>query len=90
MAILERLGFSPIGYFPLPEHCWLDNYYRPLQRRFGDFLDRHNNSEAARTIVAAEEREMSLYERHKAFVSYGVYIARKNRPEKYSHVRSFS
>jgi hypothetical protein len=27
--------------------------------------------------VAAEEREISLYERYKAFVSYGYYVARK-------------
>ena len=77
MAVLERLGFSPIGYFPLPEYCWLDNFYEPLRRRFIDFLDRHENSENARAIVAAEEKEISLYERHKAFVSYGYYIARK-------------
>jgi hypothetical protein len=77
MAVLERHGFSPIGYFPLPERCWLDNYYRPMQQRFAEYLDRHGNSEAARAIVAAEEHEISLYERHKAFVSYGFYIARK-------------
>lgn len=77
MAVLEHLGFSPIGYFPLPEHCWLDNYYRPMQRRFSGYLDRHQNADAARAIVAAEEQEISLYERHKAFVSYGYYIARK-------------
>ncbi|MEM1134132.1 MAG: class I SAM-dependent methyltransferase, partial [Pseudomonadota bacterium] len=29
MAILETNGYTPIGYFPLPPHCWLDNYYRP-------------------------------------------------------------
>ncbi|WP_405227901.1 class I SAM-dependent methyltransferase [Lentisalinibacter sediminis] len=77
MAVLERLGFSPIGYFPLPEHCWLDNYYRPMQERFPAFLDRHGNSEAAQAIVAAEETEISLYERYRSFVSYGYYIARK-------------
>lgn len=77
MAILERLGFSPIGYFPLPEYCWLDNYYQPMRRRFSDFLDRHENSEDARAIVAAEENEIALYERHKAFISYGYYIARR-------------
>ena len=37
LAILERCGFSPIGYFPLPEYCWLDNYYRPLQEHFPRF-----------------------------------------------------
>ena len=77
MAVLEHHGFSPIGYFPLPEYCWLDNYYQPLRRRFSAFLDRHENSDDARAIVAAEEHEISLYERHRAFISYGYYIARK-------------
>jgi SAM-dependent methyltransferase len=77
IAILESLGFSPIGYFPLPEYCWFDNYYRPLQQRFPGFLERHGHSDAARAIVDAEEREISLYERYKAFVSYGYYIGRK-------------
>ena len=75
--VLERLGFSLLGYFPLPEYCWLDNYYRPLQRRFPAFLARHENSDAARAVVAAEESEIALYEDHAAFVSYGFYIARK-------------
>lgn len=39
MAILEQQGFAPIGYFVLPEHCWLDNYYRPLQGRFNALLE---------------------------------------------------
>jgi SAM-dependent methyltransferase len=77
IAVLERLGFSPIGYFPLPEYCWLDNYYRPMQQRFPGYLDRHEGSAGARAIVADEEKEISLYERHKAFVSYGYYIAQK-------------
>jgi len=77
MAVLERLGFSPLGYFPLAERCWLDNYYRPMQARFPAFLARQGNSEAARAVVAAEEAEISLYERYEAFVSYGYYIARK-------------
>ncbi|HBG99582.1 MAG TPA: SAM-dependent methyltransferase [Rhodobacteraceae bacterium] len=77
MAVLERLGYTPIGYFPLPESCWLDGYYRPMQGRFAGFLDRHHRSAAARAIVAAEEAEIGLYERNRAFVSYGYYIARK-------------
>jgi cyclopropane fatty-acyl-phospholipid synthase-like methyltransferase len=77
MAVLERHGFSPIGYFVLPEHCWMDNYYRPLQQRFPRFLAAYGNADAASAIVAAEEAEIALYERHRAFVSYGYYIARK-------------
>ena len=77
MAILERNGFSPVGYFALPKRCWLDNYYRPMQARFAAFLERNDNSDAAAAIVAAEEHEIALYERHSAFVSYGYYVARR-------------
>ena len=77
LAVLEREGFSPAGYFPLPRYCWLDNYYRPLQRRFAAFLDRHGHSAAARAIVAAEENEIALYERYSEFFGYGFYVARK-------------
>lgn len=74
---LEMSGYSPVAYFILPEHCWLDNYYRPLQNRFPGFLARHSHSEEAQAIVMAEHNEIALYEKYKSFYSYGVYIARK-------------
>ena len=77
MAVLERAGFTPAGYFALAERCWLDNYYRPMQARFADYLARHGGSEQARAVVAAEEAEIALYEANRAYVSYGYYIARK-------------
>jgi SAM-dependent methyltransferase len=77
IRILEEHGYSPVGYFVLPEHCWLDHYYRPMQARFEDFLNRNGNSDAARAIVAAEQWEIELYETYKAHVGYGVYVARK-------------
>jgi SAM-dependent methyltransferase len=77
LGILEANGYSPIGYFPLPDRCWLDHYYYPLQQRFEPFLKRHAHSEAAAALVAAEEREIDLYERNRAFVSYGYYVARR-------------
>ncbi len=51
MATLENHGFSPLAYFVLPEQCWLENYYRPLERRFAGFLDAHGNADASRAIV---------------------------------------
>jgi ubiquinone/menaquinone biosynthesis C-methylase UbiE len=77
IRVLETHGYSPIGYFVLPQHCWLEQYYRPLQSRFDDFLSRNGNSDAARAIVTAERHEIGLYERNRAHVSYGVYVARK-------------
>lgn len=60
MAALEASGFSPIGYFPLPETCWLDHYYHPMRSRFPAFLDRHGYSAAANEIVEAEQHEIDL------------------------------
>ena len=77
LRVLEKHGYSPIGYFVLPEHCWLDQYYRPMQASFEDFLFRNGNSEEAREIVAAEQREIDLYKTYKDYISYGVYIAKK-------------
>lgn len=77
IAILEASGYAPVGYFPLPERCWLDAYYRPMQARFAEFLARNGDSESARAIVAAEEAEIALYERFSAFYGYGYYVARK-------------
>ena len=75
---LEKNGYSPIGYFVLPEHCWLESYYKPMQSSFQDFLNRNGNSEEAQAIIEAEHREIALYEKYKAHYGYGVYIARKS------------
>lgn len=77
MRILEQNGYAPIGYFILPQQCWLDHYYRPMQARFPEFLERHHHSEAAQAIVAAEQQEIALYEHYSEYYSYGFYIARK-------------
>lgn len=77
MAILERQGYAPMGYFVLPEACWLENYYRPMEQRFPGFLSRHGDTPAARRVVEAEAREIRLYEDHSAYFGYGFYIARK-------------
>jgi ubiquinone/menaquinone biosynthesis C-methylase UbiE len=77
ISILENRGYSPVAYFVLPERCWLDNYYRPMQNSFAEFLARNANNDQAQAIVEAEKKEIALYEKFKKHYSYGVYIARK-------------
>lgn len=76
IAQLEAAGYTPIGYFPLGRNCWMAQYYTPMRARFPAFLARHD-TDAARSIVAAENHEIDLYERHSDYVSYGFYIARR-------------
>ena len=77
IAQLEQNGYAPIGYFPLPEYCWRQEYYEPLKAQFPDFLKRNANSEAAKALVDTELQEMALYEQYSQYYGYGVYIARK-------------
>lgn len=77
ISLLEKHGFSPAGYFVLPRHCWVENYYQPLEDRFEAFLDRHGRRPAAREIVEAERQEISLYQQFSRFFSYGFYVAEK-------------
>ncbi|MEM9494772.1 MAG: class I SAM-dependent methyltransferase [Pseudomonadota bacterium] len=77
IAQLEANGFKPLGYFILPEHCWTENYYAPVQAGFESFLKRHDASPAAKAVVDAEAAEISLFERFSDFFGYGFYVARK-------------
>jgi len=77
IGILERHGYSPEAYFVLPMHCWLENYYRPMQSRFDAFLERHSRSDQAQAVVEAEKHEIALYEKYGAYYGYGVYVAKK-------------
>ncbi len=75
--ILQDNGFELTDYFVLPENCWIDEYYIPLENGFDDFLERNNNSEEARVVVEENKKEIELYKKYKDCFSYGVYIAKK-------------
>lgn len=75
---LEQTGYSPIGYFTLPEPCWLAEYYLPLNQEVKRFLERHPDDETALSIAQDEEKEFAMYQTYKSYYSYGMYIARKN------------
>ncbi|NHE58584.1 hypothetical protein [Cyclobacterium plantarum] len=75
IRILEHNGFSPVAYFCLSPERWTDHYYKPLEKRFVAFLDQHAHSEPPRKVV--EDTKMELYQKYKAYYSYGFYIAKK-------------
>ncbi len=77
VRLLERYGYSPRGYFVLPESCWVHSYFAPLRAGFSEFLHRQGHSEAARAVVAENEQEIALYDAYKAHFGYGVYVARR-------------
>jgi len=77
IKILEENGYSPVGYFVLTQNSWIDNYYKPIEKRFPAFLEKHNNSEMARNIVEEHKEEIRKYQKYKDYYNYGFYIAKK-------------
>lgn len=76
IRILGENGYALEGYFPLPETCWTDNYYTPLEAGFEAFLARHASEEAG-AIVEAERAEIALYRKYNRCYGYGFYVARR-------------
>jgi hypothetical protein len=76
IAMLEQAGYTLLGSFILPPRCWTANYYAPLRAAIPAFLERHENSDMASRIVAAEEAEMALYDQWGEWYGYAFYVAR--------------
>ena len=74
--ILEDHGYAMIGTFTLPESCWMDHYYTPLQQSFDGFLARHAGDPQAALLVEGERAEIDLYKQYRDFYSYVMYVAR--------------
>ena len=77
IRILEENGYSLVGYFFLSQNCWIENYYKPMEKRFSSFLEKHNNSEMAKNIIVEHKEEIRKYKKYKDYYSYGFYIAKK-------------
>jgi SAM-dependent methyltransferase len=78
ISVLEKNGFSLVGYFYLPPESWIDNYYKNVEYEFDEFMQRQGHSELAKKVVGENRQEIELYLKNKAFYSYGFYVARKD------------
>lgn len=77
VKILEGLGYELISTFILPENCWEEEYYQPLEERYADFLERHQDEALAQELVAADKQEIAMYRKYKEYYSYAFFIVRK-------------
>lgn len=79
IKLLENYGYTLLGYFYLKQDSWIDNYYKPMEKRFANFLERHSHSDTAKAVVKEYKDEIKHYMTYKDYYSYGFYIARKDR-----------
>ncbi len=75
--VLEEAGYALQGYFVLPSHCWIENYYKELRGNFEPFLQAQGQSDEAKALVQELENEIALYQEYQSYYGYGMYIAKK-------------
>jgi ubiquinone/menaquinone biosynthesis C-methylase UbiE len=76
--VLRKNGFNVLASFKLPEYCWVDNYYRPIQAHIPQFLERYDNNAKAKKLVDELVDEIEMYEKYREYYGYVFYIAQKN------------
>lgn len=74
---MEDAGYTPLATFVLPDYCWMDNFYKPMNDYLEPFLKEQNYSDEAQQFVARQKEEIAFYEQYKEFFGYVFYIGRK-------------
>ena len=74
---LEEAGYRVLAHFMLPQDCWMENYYTPLQASLPHFLHTYGDDPTAQAIAESTQQEITCYTENKDYYSYGFYIAQK-------------
>ena len=74
---MEKAGYVSVAHFILPEYCWLDEFFAPIENGMNDFLADNNYSEAAKELIEYEKHEIALYKKYKQYYGYVFYIGKK-------------
>lgn len=78
IAVMEKTGYMPVASFVLPEYCWTDNYYTPMENGYmHQFLLKHNNSPTAVSFVDRMKDEIRHYKAEKNHYGYVFFVAKK-------------
>lgn len=77
MKIIEKLGYSPVGHFIIPEKAWWKDYYNPLTDRISKLRKKYMNNKEANDKMDNTLREIKLYKRYSDYYGYVFYIMKK-------------
>lgn len=76
LHIIEKAGYIPVAHFILPEYCWTNNYYDPMEEYMEIFLKQNNNETAVHFINRMKE-EILYYQNYKEYFGYVFFVAQK-------------
>ena len=77
ISIMQKIGFSLISVFTLPEKSWTDNYFIPREAAEKVLFEKYTGNKTVEAYVKDEKYEVELYSKYKQYYGYVFYIGKK-------------
>ena len=74
---MQKVGYSLIAAFTLPEKCWTDDYFIPREAAEIAFLKKYPGIQIAKDHTKSSKHEVELYAKYKQHYGYVFYIGKK-------------
>lgn len=77
ISIMQKVGYSLVAAFVLPEKCWTDNYFAPRETADKALLEKYINNKTVEAYIRDNKFEVELYSKYKKYFGYVFYIGKK-------------
>ena len=67
---MQKVGYSLIAAFTLPEKCWTDDYFIPREAAERAFLKKHPGNKTVEDYMESSKYEVELYAKYKQHYGY--------------------
>ena len=85
---MEETGYTPVAHFILPEYCWLDCFYKPMQENIPLFLEKYKNRQMRKFMDYYLPTALKLLKTYAELDAQGVEgeNIRESKPVSYTHL----
>jgi SAM-dependent methyltransferase len=77
IEIMQKIGYSPVAAFTLPEKCWTDNYFIPREAAGRALLEKYAGNKTVEAYIESDRYEAKLYSKYQQYYGYVFYIGKK-------------
>lgn len=74
LARLADAGYREISHFVLPDSCWWDDYYTPLEKRIVMLEKKYADDSEAQALLNENRREIEFFRKYSDFYGYVFYV----------------
>jgi SAM-dependent methyltransferase len=77
ISTMGRAGYNFVAAFTLPEKCWTDNYFIPLETAGKALLKKYSGNKNVEEFIENNKYEVELFSKYKRYYGYIFYVGKK-------------